>query len=252
VHVIPIAIAGTESDNWYGWWLENYEVHLAGLGVTDAIERGDLKALDSSPVIASAKAMQALVSSNAFEPGYTSASQANDIPYALLGSNQAAMMLFGVFATGFVQKVAPTFTTNGDMGWFSFPAVNGGSGNQIIDLATVPLLVINKNMPQTDIAASEQFIKDFDYSDAQIRSLAKVGDVGFASSSISVIKSVAPKSQLSYMEFQVNEAIEAKQSFVKWGSLLPTSVTSAWDSLLEELFTLKITPQAFAVAASKL
>jgi hypothetical protein len=54
------------------------------------------------------------------------------------------------------------------------------------------------------------------------------------------------------MHFQLAEALHARKSFVLWSSLMPTSSTSTWNRLLEELFTAKITPQQFAQQAAKM
>lgn len=250
--IIPISIAGAENNNWYGWWLENYEVRLGGQSVTQSIKNGDLSALNSSSVVEAAKAMQDLVKAGAFEPGYTTTSEANNIPYAYLGTGKAGMLMYGAFVPNFIQQVTPNFIKNGDMGWFSFPSVPGGADNQVVDLSSTPQLVVNANMSASNIKLAEDFLKYFVYSPAQVKALAQTGNVGPAAQARPVVAQYAPAALKSYMLFQLDEALQAKQSFIGWGNLIPTSTTSTWNSLKEKLFSLTITPAQFAAQASKM
>lgn len=250
--IIPISIAGTQANNWYGWWLENYEVREAGLGVTAELKKGDLAALDSPVVVRAAAAMQSLVRAGAFEPGYTTISEANDVPYALLGTGKAAILFYGAFTPNFVETVSPSFVKDRQMGWFPFPQVSGGVGNGIVDLGSTPLLVVNRNMRLSEVRAAEGFLKSFVYSPGQVRALAKTGNVGPAAAAGPVVSSVAPSDLEAYMEFEVSQAQTAKNAFIAWSNFIPTSETSVWNSLKEELFTLKISPTQFARRAGKM
>jgi len=251
IGVIPISISGTESDNWYGWWLENYEVRLAGLGVSKSLQKGDFKALGSTPVIEAATAMQELVKSGAFEPGYSTTSEADDVPYALLGTGKAAMLLYGAFTPDFVESVSPSFVRDGQMGWFSFPTVQGGASD-VIDLGSQPQLVVNAKQSKADVAASKAFLASWVYTPAQDEALARSGNVGPEANASGLVEKYAPGYLKNYMEFELSEASTAKASFLGWGQFIPTSQTDTWDSLKESLFTLKISPKAFAQQAAKL
>ena len=249
--IIPISISGTESDNWYELWLENYEVHHSGLGVTKALEQGKSAALGTAPVVEAARAMQQLVKMKAFEPGYTTISEANDIPYALLGTGKAAMLLYGAFTPNFVNEAVPNFSASGNMGWFSFPSVSGGKDNSVIDLASQPQLVVNAHMSKSAITAAEEFLTSFVYSPGQVAALSKTGNVGPFANSLYLVKQRAPKDLKAYMLFELGEAKQSS-SFISWSQLLPPSQTTNWNNLLEELFSMAITPSQFAAQAAKL
>lgn len=249
--IIPISISGTESDNWYELWLENYEVRHSGLGVTNALKKGRTAALGTAPVVEAARAMQQLVKAKAFEPGYSTISEANDVPYALLGTGKAGMLLYGAFTPNFVNEAVPNFSASGNMGWFSFPSVSGGKDNAVIDLASQPQLVVNAHMSKADITAAEEFLASFVYSPGQVAALSKTGNVGPFANSLYLVKQRAPKDLKSYMLFELNEARQSS-SFISWSQLLPPSQTTNWNNLLEELFSLAITPSQFAAQAAKL
>lgn len=51
---IPISMSGTVTDNWYEWWLEDYEVRKYGLGITDQVVNGKFSVLNSPALVASA------------------------------------------------------------------------------------------------------------------------------------------------------------------------------------------------------
>ncbi|MDA8296684.1 MAG: extracellular solute-binding protein [Actinomycetota bacterium] len=249
--IIPVSISGTESDNWYELWLENYEVRHSGLGVTNALEKGKSAALGTAPVVEAARAMQQLVKAKAFEPGYSTISEANDVPYALLGTGKAGMLLYGAFTPNFVNEAVPNFSASGNMGWFSFPSVSGGKDNAVIDLASQPQLVVNAHMSKEDIKAAEEFLASFVYSPGQVAALSKTGNVGPFANSLYLVKQRAPKDLKSYMLFELKEA-QQRSSFISWSQLLPPAQTTNWNNLLEELFSLAITPSQFAAQAAKL
>ena len=248
---IPLSISGTEADNWYELYLENYEVRSAGLGVTDALQKGHLSALGSAPVVKAAAAMQQLVRSGAFEPGYTTTSEANDVPYALLGTGKAAMILYGAFLPNFIDEAVPGFAASGKMGWFSFPSVPGGKGNSVIDLSSQPELVVNANMNKLAIKDAEEFLSNFVYSPGQVAALARTANVGPIANSLQLVKRWAPSDLKSYMLFEVSEA-HASSSFISWSQYLPLAETTNWNNLLTQLFSLSITPSQFAASAARL
>lgn len=250
--MIPISVSGTEADNWYGWWLENYEVRLAGDGVGKALKQGNTGVFNTQPVRTAATAMQKLVKEHAFEPGYTTTSEANNVPYALLGTGKAAMLLYGAFVPNFIKQVSPNFIKSGNMGWFSYPSVPGGKDNSVVDLSSTPMLVVNKNMSNSRVKAAEGFLEWFIYSPSQVTALARTGNVGPEAKAVSIVSKVAPADLKPYMLFELRQALHAKTSFVHWGNLIPTSSKSTWNTLKEELFSLKITPQQFASKAAQM
>lgn len=249
--IIPISISGTETDNWYELWLENWEVRRYGLGVTDSLEEGKMSALSSPEVVAAAREMQTLVSDNAFEPGYSTTSEANDVPYALLGTGKAGMLLFGAFTPNFVDEAVPGFAASGKMEWSSFPSVPGGEDNDVVDLSSQPQLVVNAHMSKADIAAAEKFLAYFVYSPSQVAGLAKLGNVGPFAGSLNLVDKDAPAYLRSYMLFELSEA-KTTSSFIDWSQLIPPAETTAWNELLLKLFTKAITPSQFGTDAAKL
>lgn len=249
--IIPISVSGTATDNWYEWWLEGYEERLDGLGVYNSIKKGDLSALNSPPVIKAAQAMQELVKLEPFEPGYTTTSESNNIPFALLGSNKAGMLLYGAFTPNFVAQAAPDFVESGQMGWFSFPTVPGGTGADIVNLGTPPLLLVNKALSPSKAKAAKEFLASFVYSKEQVTALAKTGNVGPAGNAAAVVEANAPAHLKSYMQFELSLSTNAKGATL-WNNYLPPDSLSKWNDLLVQLFSLKITPEQFAKEASAL
>jgi ABC-type glycerol-3-phosphate transport system substrate-binding protein len=251
-NIIPISISGTVPDNWYEWWLESYEERLDGTKVFDSIKKGDLSGLNSPAVVKAAKAMQDLVKMNPFEPGYTTTSENNNIPFALLGSNKAGMLLYGAFTPNFVAQTAPGFVKNGQMGWFTFPGVEGGTGSNVVDLGTPPLLLVNSSLSAKQSKAAKDFLASFVYSDEQVASLAKTGNVGPATNAPAAIDKNAPSYLKEYMKFEVDESSRATQAAASWSTYLPPDSLTAWNTLLERLFSLKISPEEFASKAAGL
>lgn len=251
-NIIPISIPGTVPNNWFEWWLESYEERLDGTKVFDGLKKGDMSVLNSPAVVNAARAMQDLVKLNPFEPGFTTTSEANNVPYALLGSNKAGMMLYGAFTPNFIATTAPDFVKSGQMGWFTFPQVSGGTGSDVVDLGTPPLLLVNSSLSASQTKAAKSFLSSFVYSDEQVASLAKTGNVGPATSAPAAIEKNAPSYLKSYMKFEVAQSNAASKAAVSWTTYLPPDALTAFNTLEQKLFTLKITPEEFAAKAAAL
>jgi raffinose/stachyose/melibiose transport system substrate-binding protein len=124
----PIALGG--ASKWTYLMYEMYLVdRLGGPQVFDAIMANRPNAW-SNPVILKANTMiQDLVAMGAFGSGFASVSYDTGQASALLYTGKAAMHLMGTWDFGTITNDDPTFIKQGKLGWFPFPAVEGGSGD---------------------------------------------------------------------------------------------------------------------------
>jgi raffinose/stachyose/melibiose transport system substrate-binding protein len=123
----PVAIAGAESWTimfWYGY------LATRAAGVDAFVEAGRQQSLSENPdFLWAAQLLADFIEAEPFQPGYETA------PYAvpggqaeLIATGQAAMELMGSWAPATYETVAAGGLGE-DLGWFPFPAVEGGNGN---------------------------------------------------------------------------------------------------------------------------
>jgi raffinose/stachyose/melibiose transport system substrate-binding protein len=126
--ITPLALG--EGDKWPGmfWW-----AYLAlRTGGAEAMQQaGEDGSFDSEPFVEAGRQLQRLIELEPFQPGYLAAvwdgagGQA-----ATIATEGAAFHLMGQWAPGTQNANSPDGEGLGDkLGWFPFPAVEGGAGN---------------------------------------------------------------------------------------------------------------------------
>lgn len=124
--VTPIALAGGEK--WPGHFYWSYLAMRVG-GVEALAKAGEDHNFNTPDFIQAGKHLQELVALEPFQKGFLGAKyNTPDGQAALVGSGKAAMELMGQWAPN-VQKEASGKGLGDDLGWFPFPAVEGGKGN---------------------------------------------------------------------------------------------------------------------------
>lgn len=122
--VIPIALGG-QSKWTYMIWLQQLVLRVGGAEPFDRVIRGETGAW-SDPAFAEAGAMlQDLVRIGAFEEGFAGVSFDTGQASALLNTGAAAMHHIGVYDYENHLTADPDFVKE-KLGWFPFPAVEGG------------------------------------------------------------------------------------------------------------------------------
>lgn len=124
--ITPVAIAGVDAWTllfWYGCLATRVA------GVDAFVAAGEERSLSANPdYLQAAELLDAFIRSEPFQPGYEIAAYAGvDGPAELMGSGQAAMELMGSWAPGLYQVLGDG-SVGDDLGWFPFPAVEGGNG----------------------------------------------------------------------------------------------------------------------------
>jgi raffinose/stachyose/melibiose transport system substrate-binding protein len=119
--VTPLALAG--ADSWACSYYWTYvAMRVAGLDALEtALSTGDFSAPE---FVRTGELLQDLAGLDAFAPGFESASYTDQ--QAAVGVGAAAMELTGQWAPGLYEALAGTNTD--EVGFFPFPAVNGGAG----------------------------------------------------------------------------------------------------------------------------
>jgi raffinose/stachyose/melibiose transport system substrate-binding protein len=123
--ITPIALG--EGDKWPGaFWWEYLATRIGGQAGFDAAasRKG---AFTDQPFVDAGKKLQELAALNAFQDGFLGATWGDEA--TAMGNGKAAMDLMGQWAPGAFNDNSPDKKGIGDnLGWFPFPAVEGGAG----------------------------------------------------------------------------------------------------------------------------
>lgn len=126
-NITPVALAGFDgwtSSFWYGC------LAFRVAGVDEFKEAVEQRSLSENPdFLRAAQLLAEFVATQPFQPGFDSATYAGANGHAaLVGTGQAAMELMGGWAPALYEVEVPGGLGD-DLGWFPFPAVEGGKGS---------------------------------------------------------------------------------------------------------------------------
>jgi raffinose/stachyose/melibiose transport system substrate-binding protein len=131
--VVPIAIGG--KDRWPdAFWWEYFALRECS---TDTLKSAMAKKDLSDPCFAKASEdMQAFLDTKPFQPGFlgTPAQQGAGSSAGMVANGKAAMELQGTWEPGVMAALTSDKKLNSKLGWFPFPAVEGGAGDPDVAL----------------------------------------------------------------------------------------------------------------------
>jgi raffinose/stachyose/melibiose transport system substrate-binding protein len=127
-NIVPIALAGGEKWPAHFYWAYLALRQIGVAGMADAARTGEF---DHPGFVTAGEKLKELVELEPFQPGFLGAKyQAGDGQAAIMGNGQAAMELMGQWAPPTQAAYSTDKKGIGDkLGFFTFPALEGGSGS---------------------------------------------------------------------------------------------------------------------------
>ena len=244
----PITLGG--GDQWPElMYLEYLADRIGGPSVFSNIAAGKPGAWSDPAIIRAAAMIQQLVKADAFETGYDFVSYDAGESSALLYTGRSAMQLMGSWDFASIAAANPAFIAGNKLGWTTFPAVPGGTGNPA-DIVGNPA---NYFSVTTGASASAQKAAQ-DYLSNEVTSAGYVKNL-LQNGNVPPVKGLT--AQLSsqphpdWLLFQYNLVKNAPSYQLSWDQALSDSAASALLTNLGQLFTDQITPQQFAAAMNQ-
>jgi raffinose/stachyose/melibiose transport system substrate-binding protein len=145
-NVVPIALAG--GDKWPAHFYWSYLALRQG-GVAGMAEAAKTGTFDAPDFVTAGAKLAELVALEPFQPGFLGAKyMANDGQSALMGNGQTAMELMGQWAPTIEAAYSTDKKGIGDkLGFFPFPALEGGRGSPTEVLGGANGFAVGKNAP---------------------------------------------------------------------------------------------------------
>lgn len=232
--ITPIALG--EGDKWPGaFWWEYLAVRLGG---KEAFEKAYSRegAFTDEPFVKAGQMLQELVALEPFQDGFLGASWPDE--QVVMATSKAAMDVMGQWAPGAFKDSSVDKQGLGDkLGWFPFPAVEGGAGEATDALGGGNGFVIGKDAPQEAV----DFLKYISSVESQIAQ-AKIG------LSVPVVKG-AEVGLTDPMLILVQQGAAAANYFqLYYDQAMPPAVGSVINDSVQGLFAGTMTPEEAAAA----
>lgn len=147
--ITPIALGGKDAwpaAHWY-YWLAFREC-----SAKDFSEAAAGKGLKADCWNKAATKLEALNKTDPFNKGYltTSAQQGAGSSAGLLANHKAAMELMGAWEPGVLKDLSPDGKAMSDLGYFPFPAVDGGEGDPAALMGAVTYYSVSPSAPKKE------------------------------------------------------------------------------------------------------
>jgi len=244
--VIPISLAGKEK--WTNMmYLEYLADRLGGPEAFGAVLREEPGAWSQPAFIEANTMIQDLVSAGAFPDGFNSLSYLSGQASALVYTGKAAMQLMGAWDYGTILSAAPNFIEEGNLGWFAFPALDGGAGDPK-NLAGNPsnYYCISSSTGNTELAVT--FLREAVLDEEEIDARIKSGEVLPLKGIRPKLEEAGNKEWLLFLYDLIQEAPNFDQS---WDQSLPPEPAQALLTNLDRLFLKEISPKQFSENMNK-
>ncbi|BCL78721.1 sugar ABC transporter substrate-binding protein [Ktedonobacteria bacterium brp13] len=239
--VIPIALAG--ASQWPYLMYISYLVDRAGgAGVFNAVLAGQANAWSQDAFIQANTTIQELVTMGAFGSSFASTTTDTNQDVALLYTGRAAMMLQGSWNYSTIQTNNPAFISSGKLGWFPFPAIEGGKGDPT-DVYGNPSNFYSISSTAKSKANAVSFLKNGVMTDAQVKGFIGVGDVP----PIQGLESqLASQPDGAWLQATYNMAKNASTFQLSYDQVLAPTPAQATLTNLSQIFLKQITPKQFS------
>ncbi|MGQ7297191.1 extracellular solute-binding protein [Quadrisphaera sp. KR29] len=244
--IAPIALAG--QSRWTSMmWLEYFFDRIGGPEVFQAIFDGTPDAWSNPDAIKALQTTQDLVKAGGFITGFESITADSNADQALIYTDRAAMMLHGSWVYSGIKNDAADFVSEGNLGWFAFPAVEGGKGD-VKNVAGNPAqyMSISSKATQEQQDIAKKYFADKEngiFSEPVIDAYVESGQVCIAAG---IEDKLAQSEDADFLQFAYS-AIQEAPSFVQsWDQALSPTQAEALLSNIDQLFSLSITPEQFA------
>lgn len=232
--ITPIALG--EGDKWPGaFWWEYLAVRLGGKAAFDAAYSRTGSFTDQPFVDAGTK-LQELIALEPFQDGFLGSSWPDE--QVVMASEKGAMDLMGQWAPGAFKDASVDKQGLGDkLGWFPFPAVEGGAGDPADALGGGNGFVIGKNAPPEAV----DFLKYLSSVDSQIAQ-AKIG------LSVPVVKGAESGLSDPMLQLVQKGAAAAKYFQLYYDQAMPPAVGSVVNDSVQGIFAGTLSPEQAAQA----
>lgn len=240
--IAPFAVAGASK-----WpeliWLQYMADRIGGPEAFGAVMKQEPDSWSDPAFVEALTKIQDLVKAGGFQDGFGTTVADTRADAALVHTGKAAMLLQGSWVfSSFVQD-APALTENDRIGFFEFPAVEGGKGD--------PKNVVGNpsNYWSLNAGASEKvqeemitYLNESVFNEEYTTTLLEGGGVPPV---VGIEERLADTEHGDFLTFAYNLVQDAPSFTLSWDQALPPAQAQELLTNIDRIFLLEITPEEF-------
>lgn len=241
--IIPMSLAG--GSRWPElMWIQYLTDRIGGPEVFQAILDGEPDAWSDPAVIEATTKIQELVDAGVFGDTFGSVVADANADVALVHTGKAAMLLQGSWVYPNFLSDAPDMVAAGDLGYATFPAVDGGAGDPA-NIVGNPSNFWSVSASATEDAqqVAKEFLATEVLSEDAVDELLAIGTVPPIAG---LEDQIAANDNAEYLSFVYGMVRDAPHFQLSWDQALPADAAQELLNNLSQLFLGEITPQQFS------
>lgn len=239
--VAPFSLAGQSK-----WpqlpWLAYLIDREGGPEVFQAIEQNEADAWSHPAILEAAKKIQELVEADGFVSDYAAISYESGSADALVYTGKAAAILMLSNAYSNIAGAAPDFVESGNLGYFTFPEVEGGAGDPA-DVTGNPanLWSVTTEASDEEKDVAMRFLNEEVMNEQYVEEiLGRSGVPG-----VKIVEEKLAETDDEFSKFVFDTVSEAPYFQLSLDQALSPEQGSALNTALDQLFLLQTTPEQF-------
>ncbi len=248
-NVAPFTLAG--QSKWpYLPYIAYLVDRIGGPEVFNKIANNEPGSWDDPAVIQALTMIQDLAKAKGITSNFSSLAYETGAADALLYTNKAAMLLMLASAYANIDKAAPDFVADDQLGFTAFPTVAGGKGDPS-DIVGNPSNYWALNSKSTDAhkATAVQFLAEEVENDQWASEI--LGRNGLPPVASVESKLTGDDPSMKFAQYSYDMVKNAKNFQMSWDQALSQEQGSALTTQLDRVFLLQITPQEFVDEMNK-
>ncbi|MHA6526036.1 extracellular solute-binding protein [Tessaracoccus sp. G1721] len=241
--VIPFALAG--QSRWpMLMWIQYLTDRIGGPEVFQAILDGEPDAWKDPAIIEATTRIQEMVDAGVFGDTFGSVVADASADVALVHTGKAAMLLQGSWVYPTFLSDAPDLVAAGDLGYTTFPAIDGGAGDpaNIVGNAS-NFWSVSASATEEEQQIAKDFIASEVLSDDAVEELLAIGTVPPITG---LEDQIAETDNAEYLSFVYGMVRDAPHFQLSWDQALPAAAAQELLNNLSQVFLGEITPEQFS------
>lgn len=243
--ITPISVAG--SSQWpYLMWIQYLTDRIGGPEVFQAVVDGEENAWSDPAITEALEKIQELVEAGGFGDTYGSVVADAGADVALLHTDQAAMMLHGSWVYSSFLTDAPEWTAEGNLGYTTFPEVEGGRGDpQNIVGNPANFWAVSADASEEEQQTALEYLNGTNLDETAVDTLF---DAGLIPAVDGVEEKISDTEHPEYLDFAYSMVQDAPHFQLSWDQALPADQGQALLTNLSQVFAGEMTPEQFQTA----
>lgn len=241
--VHPFSLAG--NSRWpYLMWASYLTDRLGGAESFEAVVAGEEDAWSHPAIVEAMERCQELVEAGAFDPGFASVTADQNEDGQLVADGEAAMVLQGSWVYSRLLQDEPDVVESGDLGFTTFPAVEGGEGEPSNIVGNpANFWSISADASEEQRQAASDYLEESLFNEEYVDGMLETGNLPPLTG---LEEKIAETEDQEFLGFAYDAVQEAESFQLSWDQAVAPSQVQPLLENLEKVFLQEMTPEEFA------